>query len=194
MARETGCQITRTKLAKLLYFADLAAVEEGQSPFTGATWRWRDHGPYDNSLIRVEESLAENSAVSIFDAREWAYGGVTLKLAAEIADPLPAHEMGLIRRIVIEHGAKTATALRDLSYKTSPMVEAQAGGEREVLLDLNRVRRAKQVQALRQRYSQRRSQRPVQERDALVGDALRQEIREMQDYRHRANGKALREN
>lgn len=56
-AREYGYTVTRTTLAKLLFFADLESVKQGGDPVSGLEWRWRHHGPYDNILLRIEEEL-----------------------------------------------------------------------------------------------------------------------------------------
>jgi hypothetical protein len=63
-AREYGYTITRTTLAKLLYFADLEAVEQGNDPISGLEWRWRHHGPYDNTLLRIEDTLVSRQQVT----------------------------------------------------------------------------------------------------------------------------------
>lgn len=56
-ARVDGVIVNRTKLAKLLYLADLRAVEQGLPPGTSVEWRWRHYGPYSDILLRVEGDL-----------------------------------------------------------------------------------------------------------------------------------------
>lgn len=193
VAREQHCSINRTKLAKLLYFADLEAVQDGGTPFTGATWRWRDYGPYDNALVRAEDSLVEADLAERRDNRgRFARGSCLLKLAFEdLEDPLPAKQMEIIRKVVSDYGGKSATALRDLSYQTPPMIEAQAAGDREEILNLSRARRAKQAQELLARHQYRRSAKGTQIHDEGVEEDLLREHETMSSLRRRATAKVL---
>jgi uncharacterized phage-associated protein len=197
VAREQGCSISRTKVAKLLYLADLKAVEDGGTPFTGATWRWRDYGPYDNALMRVEGDLVSAQLAERHDTRGEPFGSCTLRLAVDtddVADPLGDDQMRIMRDIVRKHGRKSASTLKNLSYDTPPMVEAQAAGDREVILDLNRVRRAKQARELLARHRHRRDTRdPV---DVLPGDLgveddLLAEHEQTAELRRRASSEVL---
>jgi hypothetical protein len=149
-ADERGFTVTRMKLVKLLYFADLAAVEA-----------------------------------------LWDQGACSLKLTEEIDDPLPTDSMATIRRVVAEHGAKNATALKELSYRTPPMVEATAAGERGVLLDLSRARRRKQVRDRIERARLARRDRPTQTRDQGVDEVLRAELVLAADSIQRVNAEVL---
>lgn len=71
-AREYGYTVTRTTLAKLLYFADLEAVEQGSDPISGLEWRWRHHGPYDNTLLHIEDELVSRRQVTSEQCVSWA--------------------------------------------------------------------------------------------------------------------------
>jgi uncharacterized phage-associated protein len=193
VAREQHRSINRTQVAKLLYFADLRAVQDGGTPFTGATWRWRDYGPYDNALLRAEDSIVEADLAERRDSRgRIRHGPCTLRLVIDdLDDPLPTVQMEIIRQIVTEYGGKSATALRNLSYQTPPMIEAQAAGDREEILNLGRARRAKQAQELLARHQYRRSAQDTQVDDAGVEDDLMSEHEAMSALRHRATSKVL---
>lgn len=187
-AHEQGHHITRTKLVKLLYFADLAAVETGGTAFTGATWRWDNFGPYDTAIRRAEDVSVNMKVVDRDDqTRPYEYGTCHLKLALDIDDPLPTDSMTVIRSVLHEYGAKTASTLRDLSYKTPPMVEATAAGERMVLLDLSRARRAQQARALLDRHRRIRAAMPKRTDDPGVGDELLGEMADLAAVRGRVN-------
>ncbi|WP_327044840.1 Panacea domain-containing protein [Microbispora sp. NBC_01189] len=191
-AREQGFEINKTKLAKLLYMADLSAVESGDVPISGATWRWDNYGPYDAALARAEYELADSRLIERRDGRlSDEYGPCLLTLLLDIDDPLPDDHMKIIRDTVRRYGGKTASALRELSYKTAPMMEAQVGGERGVLLDLSRARRRKQVKALLARAKARRAQRPPQETDPGVAEELLAELAANSESIRRANEKVL---
>jgi uncharacterized phage-associated protein len=191
-AREQGVEITKTKLVKLLYMADLQAVEAGDNQFSGATWRWDNFGPYDSALARAEYELANSKLIDRRDNRLFDdYGACVLTLVIDIDDPLPAENMQIVRDTVRRLGGKTATALKDLSYKTSPMVEAQAGGERGVLLDLSRVRRRKAVKSLLARARARRATHEPQEVTPESYDELLVELAASRESIRRANRKVL---
>jgi uncharacterized phage-associated protein len=191
-AQEQGHDMNRTKLVKLLYFADLAAVEDGGTPFIGATWRWDHFGPYDTAIRRAEDAGVAMRLVERDDrTRPYEYGACHLKLALDIDDPLPAETMEFVRHVVDEFGAKTAGALKDLSYETAPMVEATAAGDRKVLLDLSRARRARQVKALLDRHRRHRASVPRRVDDPGVADELLAEMRDLAILRRRVNAEEL---
>lgn len=190
-ARERGFEINRTKLAKLLYLADLQAVEGDGVQFTGAAWRWDQFGPYDSALAHTERQLADTELVERIDDRLFDDGPCELILVVDIDDPLPDEQMQIIRDVVRRYGNKSAGTLRELSYKTPPMVEAQAGGERGVLLDLSRVRRRKAANAFLARARARRAQREPQARDEGVGEELLQELAAACESIRRANEKVF---
>lgn len=191
-ADESGRQITRTKLVKLLYFADLAAVEEGGTAFTGATWRWDNYGPFDTAVRRAEDASVAMNLVDRDDrSKDYEYGTCNLRLAMDIEDPLPESAMNIVRAVVTEHGHKSASTLRDLSYKTPPMVEATAAGDRLVLLDLSRSRRSRQARALLDRHRRLLAATPSREDDHGVADDLLEELEAMAELRGRANSEEL---
>ncbi|SFL02911.1 Uncharacterized phage-associated protein [Streptosporangium canum] len=190
-ARETHIEITKAKLVRLLYLADLDAIESGRTQFSGATWRWDDYGPYDHALVRAEEWVMESELVERRDTRSAEDGSHALSLTVDIEDPLNVADMECVRNVVRLYGGRSATGLKDLSYETAPMVEARAGGERGALLDLNRARRREQVAVLRERFRSRRGARPPQQDDPGVGDALVTEFLEARDGLRRANAKIL---
>ncbi|MFC6083839.1 Panacea domain-containing protein [Sphaerisporangium aureirubrum] len=131
-------RVNRTKLTKLLYLADLRAVEQGIAPGSGVEWRWRGHGPHSLRLGEVERDLREAGVV----------------LVEENADPFAGHREFVIHLVdaphveidagfaevvddvLADYGRWSAGQLRDLAYQTSPMQEAVKQGEREVRLDL----------------------------------------------------------
>lgn len=191
-AQEHGHDITRTKLVKLLYFADLAAVEDGGTAFTGATWRWDNYGPYDTAIRRAEDATVAMGLVDRNDrSKDYEYGSCDLGLALHIDDPLPAPSMDVIRRVVADHGAKHASWLRNMSYETPPMVEAKAAGDRMVLLDLSLARRSRQAKALLDRHRRLRAATPSRQDDAGVGEELLEEMRELAAFRGRVNAEEL---
>jgi uncharacterized phage-associated protein len=190
-ASEQEYEITRTKLVKLLYFADLAAVEGGDTAFTGATWRWDNYGPYDHALKRAENTVVEMELVHRDDQSGIDGGACTLTLVLDIEDPLNDEPMRIVRQVVSELGSKNAGALKRLSYQTPPMIEATTAGDRNVLLDLGKARRARQVKALLDRHRRLRAAMPARTDEPGVGDELLAEIDEFAGLRGRVNAKEL---
>ncbi|MGV9533957.1 hypothetical protein ACWDR9_09945 [Streptosporangium sandarakinum] len=188
--RELHVEITGAKLAPLLYLADLDAIESGRTRFSGAAWRWDGHGPYDHTLIRAAEWILENEPAERRDSADMEYGSYVFSLTTDIDDPLSPVDMDCVRAMIQLHGGRSEADLSDLSHETAPIAEAYAAGERGALLDLNRTRRRRQADALRERFRARREARPPQD-DPGVGDALRSEFLETRDSLRRANAKIL---
>ncbi|WP_435108669.1 hypothetical protein [Nocardiopsis synnemataformans] len=193
VARDQGHSLNRTKIAKLLYLADLSAVENGSVAFSGATWRWENYGPFDPAQYRVEDALVATGIIERTQDSQSPCGEVRLRLVEDIEAPLESVPLTVLGRTVAEHGGKSAAQLRDLTYETAPMVQAQSEGERGVLLDLNRARRRRQYAALKERYRARLADRGPVESDTGVGKDLLAEMGETAEVRRRANTKALGE-
>lgn len=131
--------ITRLKIAKLLYLTDLRAVERGDEPVSGVEWRWLQHGPYNNDLLFLENYLVTAGNIT----RDRFYKGWALQLMNEppIPTALPEDSIALIHEVVRGFGKLAANSLKDLSYQTAPMIEAQRRGRgTDVILDLDLVR------------------------------------------------------
>lgn len=137
-ARINGVSINRTKLAKLLYLADLAAVEEGMPPGTEVEWRWRHYGPYSNVLIGVEEDLETAGVIQVAEGETW-FGSTEHRLRLLVEAPqveIDRRFKEIVDATVQRFGNLNATQLKDMTYQTAPMLAAQKLGKREVRLDL----------------------------------------------------------
>lgn len=137
-ARDNDCQISRVKAVKLLYFADLDAVREGELPVTGAVWTWHKHGPFTPAYYEAEQELiASGRAVSVKTYNYFGHPEYQLAASDSAKPDLPPIAARLLRSAVVRLGRSTASALGQLSYKTSPMLAAQRWGKRGQLLDLD---------------------------------------------------------
>lgn len=135
--------MSRMKVAKLLYLADLRSVEHEGTAGSGVVWQWRHYGPFSNGLKSVEEDLVTNGDIELdvtrtrFGNREYRLAAPPLHLAEfESTDGFLAH----LDAVLEEHGRRSATELKDLTYRTEPMREAQAEGRKEAILDLGERR------------------------------------------------------
>ena len=171
-------------------------MTEGVGPLSGATWTWQDYGPFDYAWYDAEDCLVWSEQVERQDTRtaQVIYGSVRLALVEDVDDPLSAAHMKILRDIVAEHGQKSANALQEISYATPPMQEAQAGGQRGVVLNLDRARQAKKFKAAVERFREMRANTEPQEASSDT-EQLRQQLRDehedMRQLRLRANAKGL---
>jgi hypothetical protein len=172
-ALEHDYVITRTKLAKLLYLADLRAVAAGGEPISGIRWKWLNFGPFNNDLLEIEQQLVQDELVT--SVREpWEFGqAYRLSLVGDPAalPRLAPGEEAVLAAAVREWGSLAASSLKDLSYQTPPMIEAQAEGNRGVVLDLNLVRPRPKVSRTLARIRAAIRARPEQFDDGPAPDA-----------------------
>jgi len=189
-ARRLGLTITRTKVAKLLYLADLQAVDEGLTPPSGVEWMWLDHGPYSNTLMFLENDLVRSGAV----LREEYYFGYSLRLVEDLAleFELSEEDRSFVESVVADLGRLTAGTLKDMSYQTPPMVDAQKRGVRGVVLDLSLARRPMPtLTKTSRRLCAALARLEDQEDDPGVMDDLVAEVAALAPTRQRVNAKLL---
>jgi uncharacterized phage-associated protein len=136
-ARAQGAVITRTKLAKLLYLADLRAVETLGRLGSDVEWRWLHYGPFSKKLLGVEDELVWAGIVNR-ETTENYYGSVEyrLRLSRPIPIDIDAEFAAIIEHVVFEYGNLAASSLRDLTYQTPPMLEAKREEAHGEILDL----------------------------------------------------------
>lgn len=138
LAAARNLWLTRTKYAKLLYLADLRSVECDGVTGSGVVWQWRCYGPFSDDLYSVEKQLAANGDIVIEETSN-LFGNpeYRLRAASETASLDEANRFLVhLDAVLSEHGNLSATELKDLTYETEPMREAQADGERNVILDM----------------------------------------------------------
>jgi uncharacterized phage-associated protein len=152
-ARAQGAIVTRTKLAKLLYLADLRAVEELGGPRSGVEWRWLHYGPFSRLLLSVENDLVSAGIVER-DSTENYYGSAEyrLRLSREVPVDVDAQFALIIENILLQYGDLAASTLRDLTYQTSPMLEAQRESARGEVLDLLTSRPVPEIAPVLERF------------------------------------------
>ncbi|GAB3428543.1 Panacea domain-containing protein [Flindersiella endophytica] len=177
--------MTRTKVAKLLYLADLRAVDELGRPCSGIQWRWRHYGPFSNALLQVEEELVLDGAVQRETCEN--YWGAEHRLRLHRPEPIEVDEefAAIIAQVVDEYGHLAASSLRDLTYQTPPMQEAQRENAREGVLDLFEGRVVPDIGATLARF-QSAANRLAPQDDAGDPDELRRELAEWAPGRARA--------
>ncbi len=146
LASATGTSLNETKVAKLLYLADLRAHRAaGGRAASGLRWFWHNHGPWDTALPRVRAALV--AARRVTQERldlSWEVFERTVRLArplepAERSDlfaRLSGFDMHLLA-VLNEFGHLSASSLRDYTYDTAPMRRVQTEGARGAFLDMS---------------------------------------------------------
>ena len=139
LAAARKLHMSRTKVAKLLYLADLRSINHDGTPGSGVAWQWLKHGPFSDRLLHVENDLVAAGHVTMNRTRNW-YGKPEYRLSAparsvELLDESDRY-IAHLDAVLAEHGHLSATELKDLTYDTEPMLEARDGGERGGFLDL----------------------------------------------------------
>jgi uncharacterized phage-associated protein len=118
--------LTRTKLVKYLYLADLAAATAGHRPITGVTYKSYYFGPYAPEILRSAEaqtSHVRRSALRRSDgAPYYTYepGPVTPRFTE-----LSARERQTLDEVLDEYGRLSLRELLQKVYGTKPYRSAQ---------------------------------------------------------------------
>ncbi|MGY1428877.1 Panacea domain-containing protein [Streptomyces sp. MN12] len=188
-ARAKGLPINRTKIAKLLYLADLRAVERLGKPYSGIAWKWLDHGPFNTSLYTVEDDLVAAGVIQREEVtRDFGGREVRFRYVGEPSDlDIDAQFAKIVGEIVGDYGHLAASTLRDMSYQTEPMKEAQDGGARGVVLDLYGRQPVPPIGGLLARMQARLNELEPQ-RDEGDPSTMLTELDEWSPGRARANG------
>ncbi len=198
LAAERGLNITRTKIAKLLYLADLRSVEHSGATGSGVAWRWRDYGPFDNRLLAVEDKLVKNDVIER-DTTWWEWGdGKRHDLSAlrqssalvEASDGFVEH----IEAVLDEYGTLSAKLLKKHTYRTPPMQEAQESGDHDGLLDLDETVQVPDMSDVVSRYQGMLDSLPQDDDDPPISDDLSflvEEVDEWSGLRKRATSRVL---
>ncbi|MFI7552506.1 Panacea domain-containing protein [Micromonospora sediminimaris] len=169
-------------MAKLLYLADLAAVRESEDPVSGVEWRWLNHGPFNNSLQFLENELVDYGVVQ----RESYFQGFQVRLVGDMPGyDMPPDEMTTLEETLTEFGNLSAASLKDLSYQTPPMADAQQRGT-GVVLDLSLARPRPKLGGLARKMSAVLRRLPEQENDPGVFQDIEREMAELAQARRRA--------
>jgi uncharacterized phage-associated protein len=192
-ARANGVVINRTKLAKLLYLADLRAVEEDLPPGSDVEWRWRHYGPYSNVLRAIEDDLETAGVLQVVRTENY-YGNREIRLRLLIADPevdIDPLFAAIVDQIMQSYGRLSASQLKDLTYQTPPMQAAQRVGRRELRLDLAGGEPYPDIHAALAGLREIARELPVPEDEPGAVDDLAQEIDDWTLLRREATDRIL---
>jgi hypothetical protein len=160
---------------------------------SGVQWRWLNHGPFDYGLLSLEDRLVAAGKVRR-DEQSNPFGTPEYRLSpvneSETIN-VDSQFWEIVSDVVREFGSLAASSLRDITYQTAPMIEAQKSGERGVELDLDIVRPVPNAKAAVARLLQKVGQLPRQETEDGAMEDLVSDIRSLAHLRGRANKQLL---
>ncbi|WP_157520914.1 hypothetical protein [Herbidospora daliensis] len=122
-ARTSGMRVNHSKLANLLYLADLSAFERGVPPGSGVEWRWSDHGPHSVRLAEIERDLSEAHVILVAESVD-PFTGNRERVIHLIDTPETAVDDGIaeiIDGVLAEFGRWSANQLTSYTFQTPPM-------------------------------------------------------------------------
>ena len=159
VAEREGITLTRMKVAKLLYLADLRAREDDCAGSSGVSWIWYNYGPWATELITIEDALVRDGvAVRVEGENYYGTRQVSVSLREAPQYEIDAIFFDIVAGIVREYGRLAPSSLRDLTYATAPMIEAQRGS-RGSRLDLDGKRAVKPIAGAMKRLARRKTDR-----------------------------------
>jgi len=136
-AAKRGLVLNRTKLVKILYFLDLTAWNEIGRTITGVEWRCDNYGPYAADIVETCTRMSASGELAATQIQN-DFGTTEYRLRSKcpryFQEPSPSL-VKLVDGVVGEYGLYIASTLRDLSYKTEPMLYVQTHGHRGDLLE-----------------------------------------------------------
>lgn len=118
-----------TKLWKLMYFMDVAALRELGHTITGSDYIKYDHGPVPSRGDREMKLLIRNGAV---DTKQRPHGAHTINEILPVAKasdaPFSGDELTIMKRICHQMGRLSAWKLSEISHQEPAWIYAEQLG------------------------------------------------------------------
>lgn len=106
-----------TKLWKLIYFVDVAALREHGATITGSEFVKYPHGPVPSRGEKILKAMRGEELVATEQRKNAGYVQTSvIALAKPDASVFSSEERAIIERVCAELGRKTAKALSDLGH------------------------------------------------------------------------------
>jgi len=119
-------KITKTKLAKLLYFADFGWFYYHLKSMSGMSYRKLAYGPVSDAYFRIIDDLFDNGEIDIVQTKDGAMLISQTRSGAKIAlTTLDAEEKKLISAIEKKWKGKKTSEAVDFTHKQFPYLYAQ---------------------------------------------------------------------
>lgn len=118
-------KITKTKLAKLLYFADFGWFYSHLNSMSGMSYRKLAYGPVSDAYFRIIDDLFDNGEISIEQTNDGAMLVSQTRSGAKIdLSALNAEEKKLIFAIEKKWEGKKTSEIVDFTHKQFPYMYA----------------------------------------------------------------------
>ncbi|MEV8357473.1 type II toxin-antitoxin system antitoxin SocA domain-containing protein [Micrococcus luteus] len=197
-ARARGYKITRTKLVKLVYLADLKYFERYRITTSGFAWSWHNFGPFDMELGTLENAMrADGSLKSTVSTVDGYYGPYaetryeTPLTDAQIVSSIDEEFWTIVQTIVGEFGGMGSKDLERYTYTTAPMVEIQEEGKRGDILNLGAGRKSRTLRGASLSRFREAAERLSNQKDCGDMSDIGREIQAWTPLRARANREVL---
>ncbi|MFA6423921.1 MAG: type II toxin-antitoxin system antitoxin SocA domain-containing protein [Candidatus Magasanikbacteria bacterium] len=119
-------KITKTKLAKLLYFADFGWFYSHLESMSGMSYRKMAYGPVSDAYFRIVDDLFDNGQIDIEQTKDGAMLVSQTRSGAKIdLSALNTEEKKLISTIEKKWKGKKTSEIVDFTHKQFPYLYAQ---------------------------------------------------------------------
>lgn len=123
--RESG-RIPKTKLAKLLYFADFSWFYQNLKSMSGMQYRKIQYGPVADSYFRIIDEMADNGEIDITQTEDGAMLISATRSSAKIdLQKINKEEFKLIKNIQSKWKGKKTAEIVDFTHKQFPYLFAE---------------------------------------------------------------------
>ena len=131
-AKETGTKVRKTKLAKLLYFADFASYYFYSKSISGMQYKKIDYGPVPDSYFRVFEELAEKAQIDVQTEMHTDGKSMYSISANSVSERMPlnllsSQEISLIDRIWDKWKDANTQEIVQYTHEQSPYKKTEYG-------------------------------------------------------------------
>jgi transcriptional regulator with XRE-family HTH domain len=118
-------EVTKTKLAKLLYFADFSWFYENLESMSGMQYRKIKYGPVADSYFRIIDEMFDSGEISIEQKTEGAMIISETRSGAKIhLNKIKSAENNLIKKINTKWKDKKTSEIVDFTHKQMPFLFA----------------------------------------------------------------------
>lgn len=123
--------LINTKIVKLIYLSDYNFYKYFGSSITGIVYNYHYHGPFSKSIYDCIDELVQNNIIkkgkniSLWKLRTYYLYSILDNY--EFKRNLTNQEIDILEYIISEYGRLDYEELKNISYKTEPMISAKWG-------------------------------------------------------------------
>lgn len=123
--------LNNTKIVKLIYLSDYNFYKYFGNSITGIVYNYHYHGPFSKSIYDCIDELVQNNIIkkskniSFWKLRTYYLYSILDNY--EFKRNLTNQEIDILEYIISEYGKLDYKELKNISYKTEPMISAKRG-------------------------------------------------------------------